>query len=865
MNASNSFSPNDETALLDHLYRVPVERRVLSNGLTLAHRADFSADVVSVQFWIKTGSIHEGELLGSGLSHYLEHLLFKGTAKREGRDISAEIHALGGAVNAYTTFDRTVYYIDAPADAFDAAVDILADMVFDSRLPEAEVERERDVILREIDMGTDDPDRQLMQSMFRTAFRSHPYREPVIGHRELFERVSRDELRSYYKSRYQPNNVVVAVAGAVSRSRCVEAIEARLGAYPRGRLASAFIPEEEAQLAPRENFVGGDYNVFRGALAFKVPHLSHEDAPKLDALAHALGGGESSLLWRRMRNEAKLVHYIDCRNWSPGRSGLLWISYVCDPDRAGEVADRLNAVLAEVARRGLEPSVIAKARRQALSAEINGRKTMSGQASRLGLAEVVIGDLHYGRRYLRRLSEVDAADVKEVAAKYLVEATRTAVSLGPADSARSAGDVNESLEGRAPTERLPMEGGATLLLQHDPRLPKVHIRCLMLGGGAYEGAGKRGISTIMAELMTKDTEARTADEVAERVESLGGRFASSVGDNTVGLSLEVLPTDLETAVGLLGDALTAPVFADETLTRELASQISYLQEEDDDILERGFRRLREEFFGSHPLSVGADGLIRHLEGLTRDDVRAHHAALVKAENLIVSVCGDFDRDALPGWLKPLMEERVSRGGFERKRASALAPVEPRRMEEAMSREQTVVLQGYADAGVLDECYPVAEMLNELFSGMSSRLFEQIREERGMAYFVGSTRVVGLHEGMFALYAGTHPEHADEVSREMDAELARVAAGEVAPEELERCRTRLKAGRVMGRQTIGSRAMHVALNEAYGLPLDDDAEYVAKLKAVDAAALSRFVREKMRPERKLEFRLGPQGKSSTFAV
>ncbi|MGB0259596.1 MAG: M16 family metallopeptidase, partial [Coraliomargarita sp.] len=394
------FSAAATQDVLDRLFKAPISRRVLPNGLTVLHRPDFSSEVVSVQVWVKTGSIHEDTLIGSGLSHYLEHMLFKGTTRRDGKSISREVHAMGGGINAYTTFDRTVYYIDAPSTAFEGAVDILADIVLHSTLPEAEVERERDVILREIDMGLDDPDRQLSQALFRTAFQKHPYREPVIGHRELFEQVTREELWDYYKARYVPNNIVVSIVGAVDSETCEQIVDNAFGAVPRGRLAPVQIEQEPAQLAARREDIVGEYNIFRGGLGFKVPHLSHEDSPRLDALAHALGGGESSLLWERLRNQEQLVHYIDCRNWNPGGSGLFWISYVCDPGDQQKAEAAIRSILEEVGEQGLDDSVVEKAQRQALSGEINGRKTMSGQASRLGLGEVVLGDIYYARRYL---------------------------------------------------------------------------------------------------------------------------------------------------------------------------------------------------------------------------------------------------------------------------------------------------------------------------------------------------------------------------------------------------------------------------------------------------------------------------------
>src|ERR1700684_4082070 len=162
--------PRTDRALLDAFWREPVERTVLLNGLTRLVKPYRAAALASVQVWVKTGSIHEGSQLGAGLSHFLEHMLFKGTSRRSGRDISATVQAHGGYINAYTTFDRTVYFIDLPSEHLEVAVDVLADAVLHSTLPEEEVAREKEVILREIAMTQDDPENRLWETMFATAF-----------------------------------------------------------------------------------------------------------------------------------------------------------------------------------------------------------------------------------------------------------------------------------------------------------------------------------------------------------------------------------------------------------------------------------------------------------------------------------------------------------------------------------------------------------------------------------------------------------------------------------------------------------------------------------------------------------------------
>ena len=178
-------------------------------------KEDRAAGLVSAQVWVRTGSIHEGPWVGTGLSHYLEHMIFKGTARRGPLQISAEVQAAGGSINAYTTFDHTVYHIDGPAEGVELFLDVLADMVFHPAMDAGEVTREKDVILREIDMGMDDPHRRVMEGLFALAFRQHPYRYPVIGVRALFAGLTREDLLAYHAARYAPNNAVVVLLSLI--------------------------------------------------------------------------------------------------------------------------------------------------------------------------------------------------------------------------------------------------------------------------------------------------------------------------------------------------------------------------------------------------------------------------------------------------------------------------------------------------------------------------------------------------------------------------------------------------------------------------------------------------------------------------
>lgn len=826
-------SRSADRSLLESLWRDAPDRYTLPNGLTVLLKRDTFAPVASVQVWVKTGSIHEGAHLGAGLSHYLEHMLFKGTERRAGREISATVQAHGGYINAYTTFDRTVYYIDVPAENTGVAIDLLADATLRSTLPAEEVAKEKDVILREIDMCLDDPDQRLGQALFETAFRTHPYRQPIIGHREVFAASTRDDLLGYYRERYAPNNLVVVIVGDFEPVATRAAIAEHFGGAARRRLAPVLVPDELPQLARRDAHLFEDVQVSRCGLGWQVPGLAHPDAPALEMLAMVLGHGDSSVLWQSIREKARLVHTIDAMTWNPGSSGLFYVSYLADPDKREAAEAAITAEIAQVGRLGVPAPALARAVRQAVTAEINMRKTMAGQAARLGAAEVVVGDLDYSRRYFERLFALTPADLKRVLQSYLVPAKLTVVSSNPLSS--GGGIAPALVKPTVPLDfdEIILPNGARLLLQPNRQLPNLHVRLAFAGGPLHEPADRRGANALLATLLTKDTTRRSAEEVANAIEGVGGTFGEFSGNNCFGLHAEVLPGDAELALELLADAVLRPAFEAARLEVEREAALASLRESLDDIVAVGRRRLRERFFGSHPFAVESAGDEPGLKAVTVDDLRSLHGRLVTAGNTVMAVAGDFDPKRLVPQLKAFLA-RVPRGGVTW--PAAALKVTAGDFVEVQPRQQAVVFQAFPGPGLKAPDYYVSEVADELFSGMSSQLFERVREERSLAYFVRSSRVVGLEAGMFYFFAGTNPQGYEEVLAEFAAEIARVQSGGVTAAELKRCQTRLKAAKRMAMQANGARATQAALNAVYGLPVNDWRNYDAHIDRVTLADL-----------------------------
>ncbi|PTY06559.1 insulinase family protein [Opitutaceae bacterium EW11] len=842
--------------LLDAFWNESVERRVLTNGLTVLLKEDAFAPVASVQVWVKTGSIHEDRLLGSGVSHFVEHMLFKGTERRAGREISTVVQAHGGYINAYTTFDRTVYYIDLPAEHVDVAVDLLADAVLHSTFPAEEVAKERDVILREIDMGRDDPDQRFSEALFDTAFRQHPFRHPIIGHRDVFAALTRDDLVAYYRTRYVPNNLVVVVVGAIKADAVAAQIERTFGAAQRSRLAPVLIPVEPPQLAARATHRFEDVEVTRAGLAWPIPAITHPDAPLLDLVATLLGGGDSSVLWQSLREEQQLVHTIDAHSWTPGEAGLFFVSFTCDAAQREKAAAAVSRELEKCVRKGFSSASIQKALQQIIVGEINSRKTMSGQAGRLGAAEVAVGDLEYSRSYFSALRRANPADLKRVLRQYFVPERLTSVSLNPIAAKPEASAAVTAPGQDVAFEEVRLPNGARIVFQEEPRLPNVHLRFLCLGGPLYEDPAKRGTTALLATLLTKDTRTRTAAEVAETIESAGGALYPFSGNNSFGFAAEIVPTEIDRVLSLFSEAIHAPRFAKSTFERERDAQIAELQQDADDIVTFGRRLIRKKFFGAYPLFLDAAGDPETVAAVQVADVRSLWNRCLAPSNVVLSVAGAINRKTLLPKLKNLLA-RLPRRDAQKTAAKFERPAEIGDLIERRQREQAVVFQAFPSSGLLASDFYVSEVADELFSGMSSRLFERVREEKGLAYFVRSGRVTGLETTMFVFFAGTSPQRYPEVLAEIDAEIERVRSGGVEPDELRRAQVRLKAARRMSLQTNASRAMQAGLNALYGLPVNDWKNYDRYIDEVTLGRLQVFAQNYFRKDLRTQLVVTPE--------
>lgn len=811
--------------------------RTLKNGLEVIIREDASAPVASLQLWVKAGSIHEGDWLGAGLSHFVEHMLFKGTDSRHYSQIAREIQETGGYVNAYTSFDRTVYWIDAPSKGVSSSLNILGDMAMNSTFPVEEFEKEAEVIRREFAMGNDDADRAFHRLLYRTAFRVHPFGQPVIGHLDVFNELTREDLFGYYQERYTPRNTFLVITGDVDANALHNEVKQLFGDWKRKADRPVLIPTEPAQLAPRIAEDEFAVSTTRFALSWKIPGVSHEDAPALDVLAAVLGSGRSSRFYQTLREDEKLAHSIYAHAWTPGHEGLFSVGGDCEEGDHDKLVIRVRELLLEVQKNGITEEEFEKARRMFLAESLDSLSTMRGQASDIGSSWLHAHDVDFTKRYLAAVEALSLPDIQRVANEYLVDKTETTVALHPIGASEKK-KVLRHKSGGGDFEKQTLSNGMVLLVKKEDRLPLTASYGVFRGGLLAENFDTAGLGSLHTTMLLKGTKNRSASQLVSDIEDRGGSLSAQSGTMTYGMMTETLRPDFSNGLEVLSDMALNPTFPVEALENEKESRIARIRESGERPMTAAMLKYKAAMFSEHILSLPKFGFEETVNTISTEHLFDRHASLTQGANGVLAVCGSVDPDQV------FAEAEKTFGQLDSgSRALANLPAIPDSPEnvvitEALNKEQAIVLFGYRGLSLLDEDYLALEILEEACSDMASPLFHRIREELGLAYFVGAGQFTSYLPGTIYFYAGTSKDQAELVEEELMKEVASIAKEGLPKQEIERAKATYLGKTQLGLQGNLSLAQTVALNELHGFGHEHHLTMQDKISNVDEESIRR---------------------------
>ena len=813
------------------------QRWTLANGLTIVVQEDRSAPVASVQAWCAAGSTTEDKHLGAGLSHILEHMLFKGTKTRSTNEIAQKIQDVGGYINAYTSFDRTVFWIDVPKDGALTALDILADAMMNSTLPAQEYVKEQEVIRREFAMGMDDPGRMVTHLLFATAYQRHPYRLPVIGLIDIYNQLTHEQVIEYYKARYVPNNLTFIVVGDVCAAEVRNKVEEFFKDRPAKSLTPIYIPAEPPQLGRREVHQEFATELTHFAMAWHVPEIAHPDVPALDLLTVILGEGHSSRLYRKVREESGLAFAISAFSYTPGDPGILGVEAILDPQNREATQNLIMQMIEDVRRDGVSAEELAKGKKIVLSQELASLRTMRGQATDLGTNWFLTRNLNFSREYFDKLQKVTLDDIKRVAIQYLTDENLTIVSLNPKGSLKSKSETAvPALIGQV--QKFELSNGLRVLVREDARLPLIAISAVFRGGLLVETETTSGITRLFAKSLLKGTKTRTAEQIANQLEAVGGEITAEGGNNSLVVNLDVTQPDLALGTDILADVLLNATMLPEAVAREKEIQLAKIKDEDEKPIAVARNLLKRTLFPNHPLALRSEGTPESIARLDPKDLLAFRDRYIVARNGVIAVFGKVKAEQVIA----LFEQKLGAllPGELALKMPPLSPhlTETKIVEAELEKAQAVLVVGFRGTDVFDPDRYALELIDEVSSDLASRFFIRIREQMGLAYYVGASQIQTLSPGLFVFYLGTDPEKIESVKGAFLHEIRKLSTEGLTPIELARAKKKLIGQQQIQNQSNDVFAYMTALDELYGLGFNHSQELVAKVNGVTLGDIKR---------------------------
>lgn len=822
-----------------------LRRSVLSNGMVVIIEEDHSAELVAFDLRVRGGLAAEGALLGSGISHFIEHILFKGTPTRDVGKIEEELRSYGGSINGFTSYDYTGYTIVVGKEYFTKALDLITDVAMNAGFDPEEIEKEREVILNEIRLNSDDPERYISRLLWSNAFLSHPYKDPVIGYESLFNRLTRDELIAYYRNSYVPNNIILAICGDIDVDKALDEVNLAFKDFKRKPHPLNIRQQEPPQMRERRIIEERAINLTYCLFGFKGVSVNNEDMYPLDVLAMVLGKGRSSRLYEIIQRQKKLVHSIETYNYTPQDPGLFIISSVLEEDELNPAIDSILAEIEKIKSKKITDAELNEAKNEVVSEYFFSLMTIQSRASQRATNELLTGDHNFSQTYVEGIRDIKTEDIQRVAHKYLTMKNLTISAIVPKKK------ISSTKEGllRAPSansvvKKHILNNGLIVLFKEDHRLPIISIRIAMRGGLRAEEKDKNGLSNLVANMLTRGTFSRTSSEIAREVEKMGAGLASFSGKDTFGISLDLLNKDLIKGMNLASDVVSNPKFQQEEFERAKQEISAQIKQQLSDIFDSGWRLLRLKLFSKHPYRFHPLGTEGSLKNITRDDCFAFYKRFCRADNMVVAISGDVS------WDTALKEVESSLGKL--KSASLPAPIGGREDKEEvkysetveyMDKEQSLLVLGFKGAPLLSDDRYALEVMGEVLSGGGGRLYGRIREDLGLAYTLGAYPVFGVDTGYIIFYAAAKDISIPTVKESLIAQIDSLKTTVLDEEELRRAKESLIGRyRTETLQDIGAFSMMSALDELYGLGFDNYTRYEAMVRNVTADSIQNMAKK-----------------------
>ncbi len=843
-----------------------IQEYTLPTGQKVYIKEDHSQPIVTIDTWVKVGSVNETKPI-NGVSHFLEHLLFKGTDAYPVGSFERILESKGGEFNAATSADFTHYYITIASPYFEEALKLHANMLLEASIPEEELERERKVVQEEINRAMDNPDRQMYNTLAKLIYKEHGYALDTLGPKEVIASIPRERILEYYHHWYQPKNFSTVIVGDVQPQDALKLVERYFPAPTYTPPAAYSVPEVGSPQKPAqpEVMVMESPSVTQAylTLGFLGPSVQKtQDVYALDMAMLALGSGKSSRLYQRLKEQAPLVTTIGSGNYTQKHSGLVFVDTTLKPENLPQVKAAIREELEQLKAHGITADELEKAKTQYLKDFIFQDETTDGVARNVGY-NVTIGSLEDYLRHTEHVRQVTLADVHEVINRYLDFNHAVLVEMFPASQKvdlEAAKAANLALLTEAPslkppaltpdTEasapeviKKPLENGMILLLKPRNDSKTVAVKVFVKGGQGVEFIP--GTATLVSHLLKQGTLSRSAEEISRELESRGMSLSVSPGEDYIEITGNAIAEDLGELFLILQDVLTNPAFAEEEIVKQKEDLRQAIAASRDNPSAMVIENLTLALYPNHPYGNVGKRIEDHLKLINRDELLQYYQETFTPANMVVSVVGNFQPTLVENFFSALYLEDSTKTSTQPK-ATPPVPALPKPVtltEQKAGQAATWMTRAWLTPPIDHQDYVPLKVLNALLgTGMSSRLFVNLREKQGLAYVVSSFYPSREQASRFVLYIGTDPKNKDTVVKAFQREIDLLKTDLITPQELQEAQDKLIGSFALSHETNTSQAFYLGMFETLGVGYQYDETYPQLIQQVTRQDIRRVARK-----------------------
>ncbi len=819
----------------------------LSNGLQLAVWEDYRTEVVELRIYIKTGSVYEQEYPGSGISHFLEHITAEGpTLKKSKKEVDELLIKFGNAFNAYTTKDHTCYHITTTNEFYKEAVELLGELVLENKITEEAFNREKGVILREIEKSLEEPESYLYRLTSENLYKVHPARYPIIGYNELFEKLTMDDLIRYYNKKYVPNNALMVIGGNVEVEKIQEIIEDKYTSYNRNFYAAPPLPAEPGILSIREKYAFKDVEGVYLNLSWQTIPLTHPDLYPLDLLSEILSSGRNAILNKIIKEEKQIVNSIDSYSHTPTYGkGEFTISVRFKDTEVKEVEKAILDIISDIQKNRVSKNDLERAKKLAVSSYLFGRTSISGNTSRIGIDLLSTGDENFSYNYVENLKKVRAEDIQKIAQKYLNRFSYAKTIIVNKDEKITSLEPEKI---KTSIKKIVLSNGIRVIMKNISDISVINYTVFLRGGQTYnKHYGVPGLFSFFGSMLSKGTKKYLREELADEFEKRGADFSTSSGNNTFCLKAASLARDYSDIVELIYEIISNPSFEEKEIKKLKKFTLQAIEQQKNDWHKEAFLNYKKHIFpGDMPYIYSSLGTDESVKKITKETLQKVQEEFIKPENMVISIAGDFDMDSMENKVREVFEKIKSTKDVLPDYDKEILQLNSSQTKMySTGKEMAVIFWGFPTVTVFDtEKRVFLDIIDTIISGCGypgGWLHERLRGD-GLVYVVHAYNLNYIKSGCFTIFAATNPGQIEKTLTVVENVFKDLRGGRYTDEEIEKAKNQIITMHQLQHQTPSSEAENFALNEILGFGYDFDDKYLQMIRDAKREDIEKAVEE-----------------------